>query len=445
MEDFSPMTPPEQKSIPLAPENTSSEDTTVLYERGHKLFKKAFVFFFIIFLIGGAYWLGYDRGNHNFSSQSSSSDSVLSPDDAIIINKNNQEKTIDFSLFWKVWSLLKDKYVDGSKLDARVLFYGAIKGMMAATTDPYTTFFDPKENREFQEDISGTFEGIGAEMGIKNEVLTIIAPLEGMPAEKAGLMAGDKVVKIEDQTTSTMTIEEAVSKIRGAKGTEVKLTIFRNGDEEYRNIVVKRDTILVKSVRFEMKENNVAYIRINRFGDDTKKEFQQAVKQTLDKKATKLIIDLRNNPGGFLETSIDMASLMLPMGKTVVMEENGAGERKEMKARGGDVLSTLPTVVLINEGSASASEILSGALKDNRDNVTLIGKKSFGKGSVQELISVSKDTAVKITVARWLTPAGHQINNVGISPDIEVSITGDDVNNKRDPQLDKALGVLKEK
>jgi carboxyl-terminal processing protease len=426
------------------PEQNSELEKTRQYERGYKLFKKAFVFFLILFLIGGAFWLGYERGK-NTSSSAIQSESALTPEEAVILNKNSPDKTVDFALFWKVWDILKEKYVERGNLDVNKLLYGAIDGMLSASGDPYTTFFDPKENQEFQEDISGTFEGIGAEMGIKNEILTIIAPLEGMPAEKAGLMAGDKILKINDENTVNMSLESAVSKIRGQKGTEVKLTIFRNGDEESREIVVKRDVIFVKSVRLEMKENDIAYIRVSRFGDDTETEFRMAVKKTLDQKARGLVIDLRNNPGGFLETAIAMASLMLPPKKTVVMEENGAGERKEIKARGGDVLSALPTVVLINEGSASASEILAGALRDNRDNVTLIGKKSFGKGSVQELISVTRNTSVKITVARWLTPAGHQINNVGITPDTEANITRDDLDNKRDPQLDKALEVLKEK
>lgn len=436
MEDLLPI--PEQK-------NENAAEASREYERGYRLFRRAFVFFFVLFLIGAAFWFGYEQGKQDSPSDGAGAEYILPPDEAIIFNKASQDKTVDFALFWKVWGLLKDKYVDSQKLDANALFYGAIKGMLAATGDPYTTFFDPKENAAFQEDISGTFEGIGAEMGIKNDILTVIAPLEGTPAEKAGLFSGDKIVKIDDQTTATMSLDEAVSKIRGTKGTEVKLTIFRNGDEESRDIIVRRDVILVKSVRFEMREDVIAYIRISRFGDDTEREFQEAVRQILGKKAKGLIIDMRNNPGGFLETAVDLASTMLPSGTVVVIEENGAGKRKEIKSRGGDVLSRIPTVVLINEGSASASEILAGALKDNRDNITLIGKKSFGKGSVQELISVSRDTAVKITVARWLTPAGHQINTVGIVPDIEVNLTSDDRDNQRDPQLDKALEILKEK
>jgi carboxyl-terminal processing protease len=410
-------------------------------ERGHRLFKKAFLFFFALFFVLGVFWAGYQEGQQNAGGKGS--ENVLSPEDAIITNKTSQDTTIDFSLFWKVWEILKDKYVDKSKLDARELFYGAIDGMLAATKDPYTTFFSPKEKQEFDEDISGKFEGIGAEMAMRDDVLTIVAPLEGTPAERAGLLAGDKIVKIDDVVSSNYSLDEAVKKIRGEKGTQVKLTIFREGEEETRDIMVTRDVILVKSVRFEMKEGSIAYIRVSRFGDDTEKEFQSAVKETTNKKAAGVILDLRNNPGGFLDTAIEMASLALPLGKTVVIEEDSEGKRKEMKSRGGDVLSGIPMVVLINQGSASASEILAGALRENRDNVRLVGKKSFGKGSVQELISVTSDTAVKITVARWLTPHGNQIHNVGIAPDIEVGITADDINNKRDPQLDKAVETIK--
>lgn len=401
------------------------------------LFKKSFFLFFILFLFGLTFWSGYERGKNS----SHETLGALSPDDAIILNKESGDNTIDFSLFWKVWGILKDKYVDKTKLDARELFYGAIDGMLAATGDPYTTFFSPKENQEFNEDISGTFEGIGAEMGIRDDVITIIAPLDGTPAEKAGLLPGDKIVKIDGVNSTSYSLDEAVKHIRGPKGTEVKLTIYRIGEEETREVAVKRDVILVKSVKFEMK-GDVALIRVSRFGDDTEAGFKEAVKQVLSAKAKGIIIDLRSNPGGFLETAVSMASLMLPSNAVVVMEEDGGGKRTELKSHGGDVLSGLPTVILINEGSASASEILSGALRDNRDNVRLVGKKSFGKGSVQQLIPLTKDMSVKITVARWLTPTGQQIHNVGITPDVEVGITADDRQAKRDPQLDKALAEI---
>lgn len=408
-------------------------------EAGHRLFKKAFLTLSFVLLLTVSYYTGYENGR---DMSSATSETILSPEDAVIVNKKGND-TIDFSLFWKVWELLKDKYVDRAGLDANKLFYGAIDGMLAASGDPYTTFFSPEENKEFNEDISGIFEGIGAEMGMKDEIITIIAPLEGMPAERAGLLPGDKIVKIDDVASSSYSLDEAVKHIRGPKGTSVKLTIFREGDEETRDIVVERGVISVKSVRSEVKEGNIAYIRVSRFGEDTDALFTDALKKAVSDQSASIIIDLRSNPGGFLDSAVEMASLMLPSGNIVVMEEDGAGKRKELKARGGDIASSIPTVVLINEGSASASEILAGALSENRDNVTLIGKKSFGKGSVQELIPVSKDTSVKITVARWLTPEGHQISKAGISPDIEVGMTAEDRENKRDPQLDRALLELK--
>ncbi|MEI9966963.1 MAG: S41 family peptidase [Candidatus Moraniibacteriota bacterium] len=409
-------------------------------EKNKRLFRRALLFFFVLFLIGGAFWMGYTRGQEQALGVPTK---TISPEDAIFINKDNQENTIDFSLFWKVWGILKDKYVDKADLNANTLFYGAIKGMLAATGDPYTTFFSPEENAEFQEDITGTFEGIGAEIGMKDDILTVIAPLEGTPAAAAGILAGDKILKINDETTANLSLDEAVKRIRGKKGTEVKLNIFHPGEEEARDISVRRDMIMVKSVHFEMKEDGIALIRVSRFGDDTASMFKDALGEARKNNAQRVVLDLRNNPGGYLESAVSMGSLMLSQGSVVVLEENAQGERTEMKARAGDMVSGLPTVVLINEGSASASEILAGALKDNRSNVTLVGKKSFGKGSVQELIPLGGNTAVKVTVAHWLTPKGNQINKVGISPDIEVGLSSDDRTNNRDPQLDKALEILR--
>ena len=387
------------------------------------------------------FWIGFNKGK---ISQNASSPIQLQ--NAVFINKDNgADKTIDFSLFWNVWDLLKNKYVDIGKLDAKTLYYGAIKGMLQSTGDPYTTFFTAEENKKFNEDITGNFEGIGAELGVKNGVLTIIAPLQGTPSEKAGLRSGDKIIKINGKNASDMSIEEAVDNIRGPKGSSVILTIFREGSQDTQDITVHRDVINVKSVTIDWKENNIAYIKITRFGDDTSKGFASAILQVKARKASGLIIDLRNNPGGYLETSIDVASKLLPNNKVVVIEESGDKSQKKMYTQGGDIASGIETVVLINEGSASASEILAGALKDNRDNVTLIGKKSFGKGSVQEFIKLSQGTAAKITVARWLTPNGVQINEQGINPDKEVDLTNDDYNNNLDPQFDAAIKTLKEK
>ncbi len=409
--------------------------------------RRAFPVVTVVLLMALSFWAGIEKGSRSYSGAASSSvlDTILSSKNECISDKNGNN-SVDFSLFWKSWDLLKDKYVDKGSLDANEMMYGAIKGMLASTGDPYTTFFDPKENKSFQEELSGSFAGIGAEVGMKDNVLTIIAPLDDSPAQKAGLLAGDKVLKIDGTSTMDMDITQAVSLMRGPKDTEVKMTIFRNGGvEQTKEITVKRDIITVKSVKTEFKDNNIAYIKVNVFGDKTEDEFKQAINDAIAKKSPGIVIDLRNNPGGYLESAVSMASLMLPKGKVVVMEEDGNGKRTQTYARGGDVASSIETVVLINEGSASASEILSGALRDNRSNVTLVGKKSFGKGSVQEPVSVTKDTLVKITVAKWLTPNGKQINHEGIAPDVEVAFAASDREQEKDPQLDKALEVLKEK
>lgn len=418
--------------------------TTVASESNHtvnrKLLNQYLKWVVFLFCALAIFWMGYARGERHSQPQNESLNGVVFEN-----MQPSGDNSINFSLFWDVWDLLKEKYVDSNKLEAQKLFYGAIKGMLAATGDPYTTFFDPEENKAFGEDISGSFEGIGAELGVKNEVLTVIAPLEGTPAEQVGLRAGDKILKIDGKLTSDMSVYEAVDNIRGKKGTEVVLTIFRNGEDESRDVKITRSIINVKSVKYETKDGNIAYIEVSRFGEDTAVDFAAAIRKASSQNTKGIILDLRNNPGGYLDASIDMAGRMLPRGKVVVIEESGDGKQKKMTTRGGDVASAIPLVVLINEGSASASEILAGALKDNRPEITLVGKKSFGKGSVQEFIALPQKTAVKITVARWLTPNGKQINEEGISPDVEVELSNDDYQNDRDPQLDKALEIVKGK
>ncbi|MDD5652499.1 MAG: S41 family peptidase [Candidatus Moranbacteria bacterium] len=258
------------------------------------------------------------------------------------------------------------------------------------------------------------------------------------------MRAGDKVLKIDGESTIDMSINEAVGKIRGEKGTEVKLTIFRNDENnDTMEVSVIRDVIKVESVTFEIKEGNIAYFNIGRFGDDTARDFRNLIRK-IPSDSEAIILDLRNNPGGYLDASVDMASLMLPRGKTVVIEEDKKRNQIKTFSKGGDKLSGMKTVILINEGSASASEILAGALRDNRDNVTIVGKQSFGKGSVQELIDLEGGSSVKITIAKWLTPNGEQINDKGISPDIEVDLSDEDYENDRDPQLDKAIELLED-
>lgn len=421
-------------------EPTSQPTAAPLFTH-RKLLRRAALLGIALALLSSAYLAGYHEGQ----SAGIMTESSVSPKDAVFVQTGNPDHTIDFSLFWRVWDILKEKYVDRANLDAKKLFYGAIDGMLAATGDPYTTFLSPKEKRELQEDLSGSFEGIGAEMGIKNEILTIIAPLDGSPAQKAGLLAGDKVIKIDGIVTTSLSLEEAVDHIRGPRGTSVVLTIFRAGDEAPQDITVQRDTIVVKSVKLDLRSDGVALLRVSQFGEDTQVEFDQAIAAIGKAQSTAVILDLRNNSGGLLDAAVDMAHHFLPDKTVVVQEERSDGSRISLTSRGKPTLLDVPVIVLINEGSASAAEILAAALHESRSGVTLVGKTSFGKGSVQEVIPVSQDTAVKITVARWLTPDGHQINMTGIKPDIEVSLTRDDVENGRDPQLDRALEIVKQK
>lgn len=347
-------------------------------------------------------------------------------------------KDIDFNLFWQVWDLVKKEYVRQPVQDTK-LFYGALAGIVTALDDPYSVFFDPEMAQKFQQELKGAFEGIGAELGIKDKQLTIIAPLPGTPAERAGLKAGDKILAIDGKDTNDMALDYAVSLIRGPKGTEVVLTTWREGWEKSKEIKIVREKIELVSVKWEMK-GEIAYFEINHFNEDTRERVNQAVNELLIKNPKGIILDLRNNPGGFLDTAVDVAGEWIE-NDVVVIEQNQSGQKNARKSSGLARLQNLKTVVLINEGSASASEIVAGALSDY-GKATLVGKKTFGKGSVQNLESLSDGSAVKITVSEWLTPKGRQIDKQGIPPDVEVNLTEEDYNAGRDPQLDKAMELL---
>lgn len=395
----------------------------------------------VIGIVAFAFYAGYQKGAYGKAM----TNAPISPSQAVFQNTtDNQDATIDFSLFWKVWNLLKEKYVDRESLDAKTLFYGAIDGMLAASGDPYTTFFDPEENKEFKEELGQQFDGIGAEMQMKDGILTVVAPLENSPAQRAGILAGDKVLKINGESTENLGLSEAVDKIRGPRGTEVTLSVFHSDDDELREITVRRDVIVVKSVLLEVRDG-IAIMKVTRFGEETTDEFERLATEARRQGARGIILDVRNNPGGFLEGAVDLAGYFLPSGSVVVIEEDAAKKRRELKTRGGNSLGDLPVVVLMNQGSASASEILAAALRENRNDVVIVGETSFGKGSVQELIPTSSTTSVKITVARWLTPLGNQINKVGIKADEEVKLTREDFEADRDPQFDRALEVMYKK
>ncbi|MFA5412951.1 MAG: S41 family peptidase [Patescibacteria group bacterium] len=347
-------------------------------------------------------------------------------------------KDIDFNLFWEVWNLAKNNYVHQPVQDTE-LFYGALSGIISSLGDPYSVFFDPKTAEEFKQELEGTFSGIGAELGIKNNQLTIIAPLPDTPAERAGLKAGDRILAIDSRETTDMALDYAVSIIRGEKGTDVTLTIWREGWDKAQDLKITRDTIEVASVKWEMKDD-IAYIEINHFNEDTERRFDQAVAELITKNPKGLILDLRNNPGGFLDTAVEVAGEWIE-NDVIVVEQIDDGQRNEERSSRLARLQNLKTVVLVNQGSASASEIVAGALQDY-GKATLVGEKTFGKGSVQNLEPLPDGSAVKITVAEWLTPKGRLIDKEGIVPDVEIKLTEEDYNAERDPQMDKAIEII---
>jgi carboxyl-terminal processing protease len=368
---------------------------------------------------------------------------ILGPVVGNLINKEvNQPKDVDFSIFWTAWDLLHSKYVDKSKLDTQNLIFGAIEGMVKAVGDPYTTFLRPKESKEFTEQISGSFSGIGIEIGLRDDVLTVIAPIKNTPAARAGILAGDKILKINDKTTEGMKLDEAVSLIRGPKGTRVKLTIRREKIKETEEITITRDIIKIPAVEWKLLDDYIAYVEILTFNKNVDSEFKKAAQEITQSKAKGIVLDLRNDPGGLLDSAIDIASYFLDAGKIVAIEKFGDGREEQFKAKLNGQLKIYPLIVLINKGSASASEILAGALKDNR-GVLIIGETSFGKGSVQELADLPQKASLKITIAKWLTPSGKSIDENGIKPDIEVKMTENDIKEGKDPQLEKALEMIK--
>lgn len=353
-------------------------------------------------------------------------------------NKGNQtlSSNLDLVEAQKIYDILRKKY-DG-KLDTKTLEEGLQKGLVDAVGDPYTTYFTQKEAEQFADDLNGTFTGIGAELGMQNKQLVVIAPVDGSPAQKAGVRAGDAIAKIGDEDASKLTVEEAVTKIRGESGTDIKISFVRDGQPL--DIVITRAEITVPSVTSKV-ENGIGYLKISRFSDDTAQLAKQAATDFKKQNVKGVVVDVRDNGGGLLDSSVQVAGIWLD-NKMVVEEREGGRTTDSLRTSNNAILEGVPTVMLINGGSASASEILAGALHDH-GVATLIGEKSFGKGSVQELIDLPSGGKLKVTVARWYTPKGKNIDKEGIKPDEEVKLTADDFNNSRDPQKDRAFGKLK--
>lgn len=345
----------------------------------------------------------------------------------------------DFSLFWQAWQLVETNFVNRQQINPQKMVYGAIKGMLASLNDPYTTFFTPEENKEFSQDLSGHFEGIGAELTVKNNFVTVVAPLDNTPAQRSGLKPNDKIIKVDGQSIQDTTLEQVVRLIRGPKGKPVKLTIIRNGLSKPKEITIVRDTIKIPTIKFETKHyknHKIAYIKIYSFNQQLSTEFAQVAHKIKNGYYDRIILDLRNNPGGYLNEAVQVSSWFLKPHSLVVTEDYGPNGKK-IKHYSQEVSNSLidyPVVILVNQGSASASEILAGALKDNRQ-IKLVGEKTFGKGCIQEMIPLKKGS-IKITIANWLTPSGLCISKKGIEPNIKVKF---DEKSKDDNQLHSAL------
>lgn len=366
-----------------------------------------------------------------------------------------QNINLDFKLFWDTWDLLSREYLEKSAIDPQKLFYGAISGMVQAVGDPYTFFLTPEQQKSSKEELNGAFEGVGIQLGFnKDKRLVVVAPLSGTPAEEVGIEPEDIIVKIDEHDTTGITLSEAVRLIRGPKGTNVTLEVIR-GDLEPKVYTLTRDTIIVKSVEIKYEDTRsgkiAAVIKLSRFGERTKDEWNRAVSQLQEKEIDGLVLDVRNNPGGFLEGAVFIASEFLE-GGDVVLQENASGQRVAFKVNRTGKLTSIPMVVLINKGSASASEIVAGALKD-RGRAKLVGQKSFGKGTIQEAQDLEGGTGIHITVAKWLTPNGLWVDDTdGLEPDVKVEITEESEGKKddtrlpdgqaKDPQLEKALELL---
>mgnify|MGYP001562938517 FL=1 len=407
-----------------------------------------------IVLVGGT---GYYFGERKASIS-------IGKDKRVVLNTEvPNSENVDFSLFWDVWGKLSRYYIDPDKIDIQKLVFGAISGMVNAVDDPYTSFFTPKENKEFKDDLGGQFEGIGAQLGIKEGRVIVVTPLKGNPAEKAGLKPNDFILKVDGEDTTGWSVQQAVAKIRGPRGTTVTLTIFHENATATIDVTLERATIVVPSVTSWIKtipeiteissateaatirtrNETVAYLSLSRFGDHTNDDWDKAVSEIVAKQKTGaikgLVFDLRNNPGGYLDGSVYIASEFLKSG-VVVSQVNSDGTRQEYPVDRKGKLLTIPVVVLLNKGSASAAEIVAGALRDYK-RATIVGETSFGKGSVQTPFELGQGAGVHITTGKWLLPLGDSISQKGVTPDLVVSLSSD-ATATSDGQLAKAIEVL---
>ncbi|HOS88654.1 MAG TPA: S41 family peptidase [bacterium] len=393
----------------------------------------------IIFLIA----IGFFYGGYYFGKRGFVFEVRKNPPEIEISNKFPPDGKLDFSLFWEVWDILNSTYLE-RPIDQKKMIYGAISGMVYSLGDPYTSFLPPDINASFMDSMGGRYEGIGAELSLKDGNLIIVSPLDGSPAKNIGVKPGDRILQIDDKSTAGMSVSEAVALIRGESGTTVKL-VLQTGTDDPREVVITRGVITVSSVTWEDKGDGTAYIRISRFGSDTNTEWDRVASEVNVKMSEldAVIIDVRGNPGGYLESAIHISEDFF-RGKPVLYEETSTGELIPFNTSKVGVFKDIPAVfVLIDQGSASASEILAAALRDNI-GAKLIGEKSFGKGTIQDARDFNDGSGLHITIAKWLTPKKEWVHGKGLEPDITVKITDEDLDKGVDPQLNKALELAKE-
>jgi carboxyl-terminal processing protease len=402
-------------------------------------FKKYKIFLITGFLIAIAFGTGFYYGR--------SGKNVVSYNEPLFVKSAVSSSTVDMDTFWNVWNILDQKFVytqKGAKtITEQEKLYGAIQGMAAAYGDPYTVFFPPTENKTFQTSISGDFEGVGMELDVKDNNIVVVAPIKGTPAYNAGVKKGDVIVSINGTSTLGMPVDDAVNYIRGKAGTNVTINILRASSTKPVEIKMTRQVINIPTINTSTK-GDVFVISLYSFNALSADEFRQALRDFVVSGKSKLVLDLRGNPGGYLDSAVDMASWFLPLGDVVVRESfsSSTDDEQVYRSKGYNIFSNkLKMIILADSGTASASEILSGALQEH-GIAKLVGTNTFGKGCVQELVQITPDTSLKVTVAKWLTPNGKSISDGGLTPDYQVKISDNDVKAGKDPQMDKAIQLL---
>ncbi len=392
-----------------------------------------------LIIVGASFFIGVQIGERKAANDSS------------IVSITNQvsppEISADFAPFWKAWKTVDEKFISSSTstkpVTSQERVWGAISGMVDSLGDPYTVFLPPEEAKIFESDIAGNFEGVGMEIDVRDGVLTVVAPLKNTPAYRMGIKPGDKILKINDKSTEGLSTDQAVLLIRGKGGTQVTVLVFREGVKDPFEVKMIREVIDIPTLDYEMRPDGIFVIRLYNFSATSPNLFRGALREFVRSGSNKLVLDLRGNPGGYLEAAVDMASWFLPAGDVVVRESYRDG-REELvhRSHGYDIFpDSLKMAILIDKGSASASEILAGALKEN-GIAALVGDTSFGKGSVQELVKITPDSSLKVTIAQWLTPNGNSITLKGIEPDIKVIPTEAQVKTGRDVQFNAAINYL---